>query len=138
MSGTVAQMSVVERLRASAAVERIRHERVIAVLRRLEPARLDDVVGAVREAGIGIVEITLDSDEAPAAIARLRQQHPELLVAAGTVRSQADADVAIEAGAQLCVAPGCRAEMVERCLALGVPAVPGALTPTEVEAAWSL
>jgi 2-dehydro-3-deoxyphosphogluconate aldolase / (4S)-4-hydroxy-2-oxoglutarate aldolase len=114
------------------AVDRIRAERVVAILRGVsEPER---VVGELLAGGIRIVEITLDSDHALETIARLHR-NKELTVLAGTVRTAADAEAAAGAGAQACVAPALVPKMLERCSELGVPAVPGAVTPTEIEAA---
>jgi 2-dehydro-3-deoxyphosphogluconate aldolase / (4S)-4-hydroxy-2-oxoglutarate aldolase len=117
-------------------VERIRAERVVAVLRRV--ADIDAVVDALARGGIGIVELTLDSDDALAAIERLRATRPELTVLAGTVRTPDDAEAAVSAGAQACVSPALVPAVVERCRELGVPAVPGALTPSEIEVALAL
>jgi 2-dehydro-3-deoxyphosphogluconate aldolase / (4S)-4-hydroxy-2-oxoglutarate aldolase len=117
------------------ALDRIRAERVVAVLRRV-PA-LDSVVEALHAGGINIVEVTLDSDGALSTIERLRADK-ELTVLAGTVRTPEEAEQAVAAGAEACVAPALVPETVERCLALGVPAIPGALTPSEIEAALGL
>jgi 2-dehydro-3-deoxyphosphogluconate aldolase / (4S)-4-hydroxy-2-oxoglutarate aldolase len=117
-------------------VERIRAERIVAVLRRA--ADPDAVVDSLARGGIGIVELTLDSDDALAAIERLRGARPELTVLAGTVRTTDDAEAAVSAGAQACVSPGLVPAVVERCRELGVPAIPGALTPSEIEAALAL
>jgi 2-dehydro-3-deoxyphosphogluconate aldolase/(4S)-4-hydroxy-2-oxoglutarate aldolase len=115
------------------AIERIRADRVFAVLRRVsEPVRVAEELAA---GGIRIVEITLDSDGALEAIELLRGRDG-LTVLAGTVRTAGDVDRAAAAGAEACVGPAFVPAVVARCLALGVPAVPGALTPTEVEAAW--
>jgi 2-dehydro-3-deoxyphosphogluconate aldolase/(4S)-4-hydroxy-2-oxoglutarate aldolase len=131
-------MSAVGRLRGSPEIERVKRERVLAILRKVEPARVDGLVEELSSAGVGMVEITLDSEGAASAIERLRETRPQLLVAAGTVRTASDVDTAVAAGAQLCVAPGTNREMIERCLELSVPVVPGALTPSEIEAAWAL
>jgi 2-dehydro-3-deoxyphosphogluconate aldolase/(4S)-4-hydroxy-2-oxoglutarate aldolase len=120
---------------AKEAVDRIRAERVVAVLRRVP--EVDAVVDEVAAAGIRVVEITLDSEDALGTIERLRAR-PGLTVLAGTVRTPEDAEAAVAAGAEACVAPGLVAAMVERCRRLGVPAIPGALTPTELEAALAL
>ena len=48
----------------------------------------------------------------------------------------AQVDAAVSAGAEAIVAPALSAAVLERAAALGVPAIPGALTPTEVETAW--
>ncbi len=117
------------------AVDRIRDERLVAVLRRVREA--DAVVDELAAAGVGIVEITLDTDDALLTIERLRARG-DVTVLAGTVRTVADAEAAISAGAEACVAPGLVADMVEACGRLGVPAIPGTLTPTEVEAASAL
>jgi 2-dehydro-3-deoxyphosphogluconate aldolase / (4S)-4-hydroxy-2-oxoglutarate aldolase len=116
-------------------VERIRAERLVAILRRV--AGPDDTVDALVRAGIRVVEITLDSDDAVATIRRLRARG-DVSVIAGTVRRVTQVDAAVEAGAEACVSPALVPAVVERCGALGVPAIPGALTPTEVELAWSL
>lgn len=115
------------------AVERIRAERLVAVLRRVtEP---DLVVEALATAGVGVVEVTLDDPTAPATIERLRGRG-DVSVLAGTVRSAEDVDAAAAAGAEACVAPSFSGAVLVRCQELGLPAIPGALTPTEVEAAW--
>jgi 2-dehydro-3-deoxyphosphogluconate aldolase/(4S)-4-hydroxy-2-oxoglutarate aldolase len=117
------------------AVDGIRAQRLVAVLRRVsEPGAMVDQLVA---AGVRVVEITLDSDDALGTIERLRARG-DVTVLAGTVRTAADAESAIAAGAEACVAPGLVAEMVETCRRLGVPAIPGTLTPTEVEAACAL
>jgi 2-dehydro-3-deoxyphosphogluconate aldolase / (4S)-4-hydroxy-2-oxoglutarate aldolase len=114
------------------AVDRIRAERVVAILRRVsEPARVVDELAA---GGIRVIEVTLDSDRALQTIERLRAK-TDLTVLAGTVRTPAHAEAAARAGAQACVAPALFPEVLERCRELGVPAIPGALTPTEIEAA---
>jgi 2-dehydro-3-deoxyphosphogluconate aldolase/(4S)-4-hydroxy-2-oxoglutarate aldolase len=120
---------------ATAVVERIREERLVAILRRVSDP--DAVVGALARAGIAVVEITLDADDALATIGRLRRR-ADVTVLAGTVRRAEQVDAAVEAGAEACVSPGLVPEVVARCRDLGVPAIPGALTPTEIERAWSL
>jgi 2-dehydro-3-deoxyphosphogluconate aldolase / (4S)-4-hydroxy-2-oxoglutarate aldolase len=116
-------------------LDRIRAERVVAVLRRV--AEVDFVVDALLAGGIRIVEITLDSENALGAIDRARSRG-DVTVLAGTVRTAREAEAAVAAGAEACVAPGLVPEMVERCHSLGVPAIPGALTPSELEAASAL
>jgi 2-dehydro-3-deoxyphosphogluconate aldolase / (4S)-4-hydroxy-2-oxoglutarate aldolase len=109
-------------------VERIRQERLVAILRRVDD--IDRRVAELAENGVNVVEITLDSDGALDAIRR----HPGAL--AGTVRTVSQVDAAADAGAAAIVSPGFVPEVVARARELGLPAIPGALTPTEVEAAW--
>ena len=115
------------------ALERVRSERLVAILRRVPD--VDARVSALADAGVGVVEITLDDPDAAAAIERARSRG-DVTVLAGTVRRAEQVDLAAAAGAEAVVSPGFAREVVERAAALGVPAVPGALTPTEVDTAW--
>jgi 2-dehydro-3-deoxyphosphogluconate aldolase/(4S)-4-hydroxy-2-oxoglutarate aldolase len=115
---------------------RLRAERALAVLRSVPG--LDRVVEQLAAGGLRIVEVTLDSPGALASIAGLRERHPDLLVGAGTVRTPDQVEAAAAAGAAFCVAPGTVEAAIDRAHALGVPFVPGALTPSEVERAWAL
>jgi 2-dehydro-3-deoxyphosphogluconate aldolase / (4S)-4-hydroxy-2-oxoglutarate aldolase len=115
-------------------VERIHREQIVAVLRGvMEPDRVVDVLAA---AGIGVVEITLETPGALDAIRRLRSRG-DVSVLAGTVRTLGDVEAAVEAGAEACVEPAFVPSVVARCRELDVPAIPGALSPSEIEAAWS-
>jgi 2-dehydro-3-deoxyphosphogluconate aldolase/(4S)-4-hydroxy-2-oxoglutarate aldolase len=116
------------------AIERIRRERVVAILRRV--ADVDTRIEALVSAGIGVVEVTLDAPDALAAI-ELARARGDVTVLAGTVRRADQVDAAAGAGAEAIVSPGFSAAVVARAAELGLPAIPGALTPTEIEAAWS-
>ena len=116
------------------AVDTIRAARLVAILRRADG--VDARVARLAEAGVQVVEITLDSDDALGAIDRARSRG-DVTVLAGTVREAAEVDAAVAAGAEAIVAPGLSPAVLERAAALGVPAIPGALTPTEIETAWN-
>ena len=116
------------------AIERIRSERLVAILRRVPD--VDVRVAKLADAGVGVVEITLDSDDALGAIERARGRG-DVSVLAGTVRTAAQVDAAVAAGAEAVVAPGPLRAVLERAGELGIPVVPGALTPTEIERAWT-
>ena len=106
-----------------AAIERIRSERLVAILRRVPD--VDARVAALADAGFRVVEITLDDPDAPAAIERARSRG-DVTVLAGTVRRAEQVDVAATAGAEAVVGPGFVREVVERAAELGIPAIPGA------------
>lgn len=116
-------------------VATIRAERVVAVLRAVE--EVDRVVGDLVGGGITCLEITMDSPGAADAIARAAARG-DAVVGAGTVRTAAEVDAAVAAGAAFCVSPGTVEAVLSRCADHGVPAIPGALTPTEIERAWAL
>jgi 2-dehydro-3-deoxyphosphogluconate aldolase/(4S)-4-hydroxy-2-oxoglutarate aldolase len=115
------------------AIETIRAARLVAILRRA--AEADAEVARLAVAGVRVVEITLDSDDALGAIERARRRG-DVTVLAGTVREPAQVDAAVSAGAEGIVAPSLSLAVLERAAALGAPSIPGALTPTEVETAW--
>jgi 2-dehydro-3-deoxyphosphogluconate aldolase / (4S)-4-hydroxy-2-oxoglutarate aldolase len=93
------------------------------------------VAEALMAAGIDAVEITLRTDAALEGIEAVRLAYPELLVGAGTVRTVEAADRALEAGAQFVVSPGSPLDVIERCASEGMTVLPGACTPSEIEAA---
>jgi 2-dehydro-3-deoxyphosphogluconate aldolase/(4S)-4-hydroxy-2-oxoglutarate aldolase len=109
----------------------------VAILRDVPPDSLEPVLAALVEGGITVVEITLDSEDAFGQIRRAAE-HPELLVGAGTVASVDEVDAAARSGARFCAAPTTSAAVVRRCAELGLVAIPGALTPTEIAGALEL
>ncbi len=115
--------------------------RIIAIARGLPAARLVDVAAAARDGGVRAFEITLNSDgalEGIAAVARAEAavETGGLLVGAGTVMSIAEATAALDVGARFLVMPHTDPDLVAWARARGVPAFPGAMTPSEIVAAW--
>jgi 2-dehydro-3-deoxyphosphogluconate aldolase/(4S)-4-hydroxy-2-oxoglutarate aldolase len=118
--------------------EAITGPRVVAIGRRLEPAAIVAVADALRRGGVRAFELTLDGASATEAIATLsaRFAPDELLVGAGTVLTVAAAKDAVTAGARFLVSPHTDPEIVAWAAGRGIPAFPGALTPTEILGAW--
>ena len=61
-----------------------------------------------------------------------------MLAGAGTVLSTRQVEQAKEAGADFIVTPGLNPQVVRRCQELGLPVVPGCVTPSEIEAGMAL
>jgi 2-dehydro-3-deoxyphosphogluconate aldolase / (4S)-4-hydroxy-2-oxoglutarate aldolase len=103
--------------------------------------RLDDVelaveaAGCAIEAGLAAVEVTFTLKGAADAIRRLRRGHPDALVGAGTVRSEAELEEAAAAGAQFLVAPGLNPALLEVAQRRGIVMLPGVFTATEIDLA---
>src|SRR5579863_6272952 len=87
-------------------------------------------------AGIPVVEITLTLPEAPSVIEKLAKQFSDLVVGAGTVLDEEEARRCVDAGARFLTSPGFVPEVVAYAKKSDVAVFPGALTPTEVIAAW--
>jgi 2-dehydro-3-deoxyphosphogluconate aldolase / (4S)-4-hydroxy-2-oxoglutarate aldolase len=102
-----------------------------------DPAAARPLGQALVDGGLPVAEVTLRTPEALKGIQELAG-HGGLLVGAGTVLTPQQVDQAVEAGARYVVSPGLSRAVVERCQALGVPVLPGAVTATEVQAAIEL
>ncbi|MDT8899895.1 bifunctional 4-hydroxy-2-oxoglutarate aldolase/2-dehydro-3-deoxy-phosphogluconate aldolase [Anaeroselena agilis] len=112
---------------------------VVAILRGIEPARMVPLGGALLAAGVGAIEVTMNSDGAPEAITALRRELGEVMpVGAGTVMDGEAAHRAVDAGAMFLLTPHLAEDTLAAAIALGVPAVVGAMTPTEAVRAYSL
>jgi 2-dehydro-3-deoxyphosphogluconate aldolase/(4S)-4-hydroxy-2-oxoglutarate aldolase len=90
----------------------------------------------VYSAGIAIAEVTLTVPGALDLIAELSGRFPDMVVGAGTVLDEEMARRCVDAGAVFLSSPGFVPEVVAFAKKAGVLALPGALTPTEVIAAW--
>jgi len=114
--------------------------RLIAIVRVPDAAQLLPVAKALHAGGVEVIEFTLTT---PGALEQLRAARAHfggaLILGAGTVLDAGLAQQAIEAGAQFIVAPNFDPAVVRLCHRhrYDVPVIPGALTPTEIVAAWT-
>jgi len=90
----------------------------------------------VTNGGIPVVEITMTVPEAVKLIAHLVRYHPKMVVGAGTVLNVKLATECIDAGASFITSTGFNPQVVDFAAKKEIAALPGALTPTEVIAAW--
>ena len=87
---------------------------------------------ALLAGGVRVLEVTLRTSAALAAIESIARTVPEAIVGAGTLRNAVDARTAHAAGARFAVSPGYSASVAAACRALGLPLLPGVATATEV------
>jgi 2-dehydro-3-deoxyphosphogluconate aldolase/(4S)-4-hydroxy-2-oxoglutarate aldolase len=90
----------------------------------------------VYAAGIPVVEITLTVPGALEVIDYLANRYPDMAVGAGTVLDEEAARLCVEAGARFLTSPGFVPEVVAYANEVNVVVLPGALTPSEIIAAW--
>jgi len=90
----------------------------------------------VYSAGIPVVEITLTTPGALDVIDDLARRYPEMAVGAGTVLDEESARECVEAGARFLTSPGFVSEVVAYANKVNVLVLAGAMTPTEIIAAW--
>lgn len=93
---------------------------------------------ALLAGGITVAEITLRTAAGLDAIEQIARAVPDLVVGAGSVLTSADADRVCDAGARFVVSPGLHPDVVRRCQARGVPALPGTATASELMQAVNL
>jgi Entner-Doudoroff aldolase len=111
---------------------------VVAIVRGRRAEHLDAVLDVLVEAGIRSLEVTLNTPGALDALRRAGERFGTgVTVGAGTVRTPAEVDAAVEAGATFLVSPHTDPALAARAGELGVAYLPGALTPTEIVAAWN-
>lgn len=111
---------------------------VLAVLRAPDASLYEPVVRTLAESGVRCIELTLTTPGTIAALPRLIAAAGEAEIGVGTVREEHEARAAIDAGARFLVSPGIMPGVAEAAAAGEVPVYPGAMTPTEVDAAWRL
>ena len=111
--------------------------RIVAILRRTDPAEAVEIARALLAGGICCLEVTCDSPGAFDMIGAIRQAVGEdSLVGAGTVLDAASAEAALKAGAAFLVSPHTDTSLIGRFAERGVPWIPGAFTATEILTAW--
>ncbi len=109
---------------------------VMAILRRLQVSSAIAVAKAVHEAGVSVLEVTIDSPAPFELISALRRDIPDVVVGVGTVLDTQQVALAADAGASFVVSPNVDEEVITACVERGVPVVPGAATASEVVRAW--
>ncbi len=112
----------------------------IGILPALRVRAMADVLFAVEslvEGGLPLVEISMSEPGALDVIAHLKRCSDGVVVGAGSVFTVETARRCIEAGAQFLVSDIFVPQMMELAAQENVAIIPGALTPTEVMAAWS-
>lgn len=113
-------------------IELLSAERVVAIVRGTDARASAATVATLREAGIGLVEVSLTTPGAIEIIAEAaRDATGRTAVGAGTVRTADQAHAVHQAGAGFVVTPALT-EGAATAVELGLPTLTGALTPTEV------
>ena len=105
----------------------------VIVLQRVEDAV--PLAEALLAGGVKVLEVTMRTPVALQCIEAIARACPEALVGAGTIRSAADAQAALDAGSRFAVSPGYTAEIGAACRRIGLPLLPGVATASEVMAA---
>jgi 2-dehydro-3-deoxyphosphogalactonate aldolase len=109
---------------------------IIAVLRGIKPAEAVGVGNVLIDAGISIIEVTLNSPDPLTSIELLQREFgARAVIGAGTVLAPRQVEEVARVGGQLIVSPNVDVEVIARTAALGLESLPGFQTATEALAA---
>lgn len=117
-------------------VGQLTEARALGIIRVQAASDLVRIAQALYAGGLSCLEITMTTPGALRAIEGAREELPEVLMGAGTVLDAPTARQAILAGAQFLVTPTVRLDVLEVAHRYGIPAIIGAMTPTEILTAW--
>jgi len=121
----------------STILDRLSAVGVVPVIAVDDVPQAEMLADALVAGGLPVAEITFRTAAGAAAIKALSGRG-DLLLGAGTVTTVEQVEAAVEAGAEYIVSPGTSTAVVERAQQLGVMALPGAVTATEIQAALEL
>jgi 2-dehydro-3-deoxyphosphogluconate aldolase / (4S)-4-hydroxy-2-oxoglutarate aldolase len=115
-------------------IETLSAARIVPVIVIDDAARAGDLADALAEGGIRAVEVTLRTAAGLDAMAAMAA-HGGLTVGAGTVLTTDQVNASADAGATFVVSPGVDDDVISRAQELGLAALPGTATATEVQRA---
>lgn len=115
----------------------LREVPVIGIMRGFESEQMIDLAHFYFEAGFTTLEVTMNTPSATETIQKLVREFPDRNLGAGTVISMEDLEAALEAGASFIVTPVLVESVIRACVERSIPILPGALTPTEINQAWT-
>ena len=125
-------------------IQAVEAEKIIAIVRGADPEQCLKVAQALYDGGIRLMEITYNQKDpaswqttADTIAAIAKAFGGRMLVGAGTVTSPELVELTAQAGGMYIVSPDCNEAVIRKTLELGLVSMPGALTPTEVLAAFS-
>jgi 2-dehydro-3-deoxyphosphogluconate aldolase / (4S)-4-hydroxy-2-oxoglutarate aldolase len=105
---------------------------VIPVLTVTDLAHAVPLARALAAGGLRVLEVTMRTPVALAAIEAMRKAVPEAIVGVGTLTRAVDFAGASRAGAQFGVTPGLTPELAAAARGARFPLLPGVMTPTEL------
>lgn len=121
-----------------ATLQQIFKHQIVAIIRGVPAGSVPAVAKALKDGGVKLLEITLNSPGALTAIEALSKQFgKDLLIGAGTVLDATSARLAILAGAQFIISPSLDLDTIKMTRRYGAVSIPGAFTATEIQTAYT-
>jgi 2-dehydro-3-deoxyphosphogluconate aldolase / (4S)-4-hydroxy-2-oxoglutarate aldolase len=123
-------------MKKDAVLQKIKSEKVIALIRADSPDGLLDCAKALADGGLTSIELTMTTPGAIRMLEKAIAAMPDFLFGLGTVLDAETARTGILAGAKFVVTPAYRPEVIEVCKRYSVPIFSGAFSPTEILTTW--
>lgn len=108
---------------------------VVPVIAIDDAAQAVPLADALLAGGLPVAEITFRTEAARETIETMARERPEMIVGAGTVLTEAQADAALAAGARFALSPGIDAAVLAHAAQIGLPFAPGIMTPSDLQLA---
>lgn len=118
------------------AIKKIETEKLFAVLRNQDTNKIEDTIKAISDGGINIIELVINSPEMVKELENLTKNDDRPMIMAGGIITQRQAQIAIEAGADVIVSPIFQMNLVRLCKSQRIPLIMTATTPNEAYEAW--
>jgi 2-dehydro-3-deoxyphosphogluconate aldolase/(4S)-4-hydroxy-2-oxoglutarate aldolase len=110
---------------------------VLGILRGIEADALEPLIAAMESSGLKTIEITMNTKGAVSLIRKAcALSKGRLTIGAGTVLDKTSLRSALDSGATFIVTPVLVKDCMRYCVKNKIPVFPGALTPSEIRAAW--
>ena len=123
-------------------IEAIEKNKIITIVRGVESDKLIPLAQAMYDGGIRLLELTYSSDgkvsddETAKNIETLSEYFDgKMFIGAGTVINEKQVELTKNAGGQFVISPDTYESVIRRTRELKLVSIPGALTPSEIQAA---
>ncbi|MGC9527039.1 MAG: bifunctional 4-hydroxy-2-oxoglutarate aldolase/2-dehydro-3-deoxy-phosphogluconate aldolase [Limnospira sp.] len=117
-------------------LKRLETHRAIAVIRAPNFHVGVQMAMAVAAGGMRLIELTWNGNEVPEIISELRSKLPDCAIGTGTILTAKELIHAVNSGAQFVFSPNTNIPLIRVAKEAETPVIPGALSPTEIIAAW--
>lgn len=123
--------------------KKIKENKIIAIIRKVNPDLLLETAKALFAGGIRLMEITFDQSSETGEFDTSRNIEmlssyfgDKAFIGAGTVMTLKQVEVAIKSGARYIISPNSNLKIIQKTVELGVVSLPGAFTPSEIVTAY--
>ncbi|WP_445489053.1 bifunctional 4-hydroxy-2-oxoglutarate aldolase/2-dehydro-3-deoxy-phosphogluconate aldolase [Niallia sp. 03133] len=118
-------------------IDIFKRKKIVAIIRGATPKNIIPIANALKEGGISIIEITMETPKGLQALETLSDfKDHDIIAGAGTVLDSETARAAIIAGAKFIFSPTVQPKTIQMTKRYGAVSIPGAYTPTEILTAY--